>query len=83
MRFYELMIELDQHEGSYLAICKHFRAIGGTQLVQDDKEKKLQVCTGWSHGYQETDCSHYRTPLINEIGPNRSDVNDNRNSIMD
>nr|CAG4645484.1 EOG090X04UV [Lynceus sp. MCZ IZ 141354] len=27
LKYYKLMIELDQNEGSYLSICKHYRAI--------------------------------------------------------
>lgn len=27
LKYYNLMIQLDQHEGSYLSICKHYRAI--------------------------------------------------------
>jgi len=41
LTFYQLMIEMCQHEGSYLEICKHWRAIYDTALTQDDVEKKL------------------------------------------
>lgn len=34
------MIELDQHEGSYLSICKHFKAVYNTPQIQEDTEKK-------------------------------------------
>ena len=34
LKFYEYMIEQDQHEGTYLSICKHFRAIFDTPCVQ-------------------------------------------------
>jgi 26S proteasome regulatory subunit N5 len=30
------MIELDQHEGMYLATCKHYRAVLATSSIQDD-----------------------------------------------
>ncbi len=40
------MIELDQHEGSYLSICKHFRAIVETEAVKDDADKKMEVRKG-------------------------------------
>ena len=43
MKFYKQMIELDQHEGSYLAICKHFRAIGDTPVVKEDPVKRNEV----------------------------------------
>ncbi|GAB1600228.1 26S proteasome non-ATPase regulatory subunit 12-like [Argonauta hians] len=39
LKYYHLMIELDEHEGSYLAICKHYRAIYDTSAIQEDKEK--------------------------------------------
>ena len=32
------MIELDQHEGSYLSICRHYRAILSTPKVHDSVE---------------------------------------------
>ncbi len=37
------MIKLDQHEGSYLNICRHFRAIYDTPCVQEDRDKKLMT----------------------------------------
>ncbi|GBL97052.1 26S proteasome non-ATPase regulatory subunit 12 [Araneus ventricosus] len=40
LKFYHLMIELDQHEGSYLAVCKHYRAVYDTPQIQEDVEKK-------------------------------------------
>ncbi len=43
LKFYKLMIELDQHESEYLKICKHFRAIYDTASIQDDPEKKKEV----------------------------------------
>lgn len=43
LKYYQLMIELDQHEGSYLAICKHYRAIYTTPSVQEDNTKGQQV----------------------------------------
>ena len=44
LKFYQLMIELDQHEGAYLQICKHYRAVVDTPSVREDKEKHNQVC---------------------------------------
>jgi len=38
-----LMIELDQHEGSYLATCKHYRAVLNTSSVQEDADQRHQV----------------------------------------
>lgn len=43
LKYYKLMIELDQHEGSYLAISKHFRAIYGNPSVQADPAKSQEV----------------------------------------
>ena len=37
------MIEMDQHECSYLSICRHYRAIFDTPSIQDDTEKKNDV----------------------------------------
>lgn len=37
------MIELDEHEGSYLAICKHYRAVYETPEIKDDKDKMREV----------------------------------------
>ncbi|KAK1331215.1 hypothetical protein QTO34_009164 [Cnephaeus nilssonii] len=34
LKYYNLMIQLDQHEGSYLSICKHYRAIYDTPCIQ-------------------------------------------------
>ncbi|XP_014248586.1 26S proteasome non-ATPase regulatory subunit 12 [Cimex lectularius] len=43
LKFYRLMIDLDQHEGLYLATCKHYRAILATPAVQDDKQQCQDV----------------------------------------
>jgi len=43
LRYYTLMIELDQHEGSYLSICKHYRAILNTPVVQEDPNEKKRI----------------------------------------
>lgn len=34
LKYYKLMMELDEHEGSYLATCKHYRAVLNTSSVQ-------------------------------------------------
>ncbi|ESP03883.1 hypothetical protein LOTGIDRAFT_212047 [Lottia gigantea] len=39
LKFYKLMIELDEHEGSYLSISKHYRAIYDTTEVKENKDK--------------------------------------------
>ncbi|KDR19074.1 26S proteasome non-ATPase regulatory subunit 12 [Zootermopsis nevadensis] len=43
LKFYRLMIELDQHEGSYLATCKHYRAVLNTPSIQEDASQRHQV----------------------------------------
>lgn len=43
LKYYRLMIELDQHEGSYLATCKHYRAVLNTPSVQEDADKRQEV----------------------------------------
>uniref|UniRef100_A0A4W3K9G4 26S proteasome non-ATPase regulatory subunit 12 n=1 Tax=Callorhinchus milii TaxID=7868 RepID=A0A4W3K9G4_CALMI len=42
LKYYNLMIQVDQHEGSYLSICKHYRAIYDTPCIQADKTKWQQ-----------------------------------------
>lgn len=37
------MIHVDQHEGSYLSICKHYRAIYDTPCILEDSSKWQQV----------------------------------------
>lgn len=37
------MIELDQHEGTYLNICRHYRAVYETPSVRDSSEEKLRI----------------------------------------
>ncbi|XP_013402440.1 26S proteasome non-ATPase regulatory subunit 12-like [Lingula anatina] len=43
LKYYQLMIAVDQHEGSYLATCKHFRAIYDTPSIKEDKEKMKEA----------------------------------------
>ena len=40
LKYYRLMIELDQHERSYLATCKHYKAVLSTPSIQDDPEQR-------------------------------------------
>lgn len=37
------MIEMEQHEGTYLNICRHSRAIYDTKIIQDNPEEKLMT----------------------------------------
>ncbi|KAM7297567.1 26S proteasome non-ATPase regulatory subunit 12 [Ixodes scapularis] len=43
LRYYRLMIELDQHEGSYLAICRHYSALYRTDSVQEDPKQRQEA----------------------------------------
>uniref|UniRef100_UPI0035902E5B 26S proteasome non-ATPase regulatory subunit 12 n=1 Tax=Myxine glutinosa TaxID=7769 RepID=UPI0035902E5B len=43
LKYYYLMIQLDQHEGSYLSICKHYRAIFDTPCIQAEQAKWQQA----------------------------------------
>lgn len=40
LKYYRLMMELDQHEGSYLATCKHYRAVLNTPSIQADAAER-------------------------------------------
>lgn len=43
LKYYQLMIELDEHEGSYLAICKHYKAVYDTSEVKENGDKAREV----------------------------------------
>ncbi|PVD34828.1 hypothetical protein C0Q70_06107 [Pomacea canaliculata] len=43
LKFYQLMIELDEHEGSYLEISKHYRAIYETPQIKENKDKMKEA----------------------------------------
>lgn len=43
LRYYEMMIELDLAENSYLSTCKHFKAVYDTPLIQNDTMKWKQA----------------------------------------
>ena len=43
LKYYQLMIQLDQNDKSYLKICKHFRAIYETKSVQENPVEKLKI----------------------------------------
>lgn len=38
LKFYELMIKLDQHESSYFAVCKHFKQIYDTPRIKNNPD---------------------------------------------
>lgn len=40
LKYYRLMMEVDQHEGSYLATCKHYRAVLNTPSIMAAPEER-------------------------------------------
>lgn len=43
LKFYQLMIEMAQHEDKYLAICKYYRAVFDTPSVMEDETKRQEA----------------------------------------
>lgn len=43
LKFYQLMIEIDQHSSKYLDICRHYQAVFETQSIKDDPIKRQQT----------------------------------------
>ncbi|XP_064616223.1 26S proteasome non-ATPase regulatory subunit 12-like [Liolophura sinensis] len=43
LKYYKLMIDLDEHEGSYLAICRHYLAIYNTKQIKEDTDKMKEA----------------------------------------
>ncbi|XP_038068360.1 26S proteasome non-ATPase regulatory subunit 12-like isoform X1 [Patiria miniata] len=43
LKFYRLMIEVDQHEGAYLDICRHYRALYDTAIIKEDPTKWKEI----------------------------------------
>lgn len=43
LRYYQLMIELDQHECAYLAVAKYYKAIYDTPFIQEDEAKMKEA----------------------------------------
>lgn len=43
LRYYKLMIELDDVDRNYLKACKHYRAVYNTPSIQEDVAKKQEV----------------------------------------
>ena len=37
------MIDVDQHEGSYLSICKHYRAMYHTDVIQENETDRRMM----------------------------------------
>ena len=60
------MIEVARHEGSYLDICKYYRAMFDTPSVLEDKNKKHEVGRKLKSSTQ-----HYKVVCIgNQVIPN-------------
>lgn len=36
LKFYELMIKLDQHDSNYFAVCKHYKQIYDTPQIKNN-----------------------------------------------
>ena len=43
LKYYRLMIELCQHDNSYLAVCQHYRSIFDTPRIQQEEETLKNV----------------------------------------
>lgn len=43
LKYYEYMIELNQHEGTYLDICRFYRHIFDTPCIQEDETKRMNI----------------------------------------
>lgn len=43
LKFYNLMIDLDSHQGSFLSVCHHYQAIYNTKTVLNDEEEKKRI----------------------------------------
>jgi len=43
LKFYRLLIEVNQQEGSYLAICKHYRAMYNTDVIQENETDRRSM----------------------------------------
>lgn len=43
LKYYQLMIQLDQNESNYLAICRHYLAVSKTPMVKSDATKLDEV----------------------------------------
>ncbi len=43
LKYYELMIMVGQHEAAYLDICRYYRAVFDTPIVQQDHHKQDEV----------------------------------------
>uniref|UniRef100_A0A6G1SQC5 26S proteasome non-ATPase regulatory subunit 12 n=1 Tax=Aceria tosichella TaxID=561515 RepID=A0A6G1SQC5_9ACAR len=43
LKFYQLMIEIDQHNSKYLDICRHYQAVFQTQSIKEDPARRQEA----------------------------------------
>lgn len=43
LKYYQLMIEIDQHDAKYLDICRHYQAVFHTKAIKEDPVKRQQT----------------------------------------
>lgn len=43
LKYYQLMIEIDQHNAKYLDICRHYQAVFQTSSIKEDSIKRQQT----------------------------------------
>lgn len=65
LKYYRLMMELDEHDGSYLATCKHYRAVLNTPSIQevpDDRQAAARAVVLYlilaPHDNEQADLTH-------------------------
>ncbi|KAJ8978077.1 hypothetical protein NQ317_000635 [Molorchus minor] len=65
LKYYRLMMEVDQHEGSYLATCKHYRAVLNTpsvMAVPEERQSAAQAVVLYlilaTHDNEQVDLTH-------------------------
>ncbi|XP_026286346.1 26S proteasome non-ATPase regulatory subunit 12 [Frankliniella occidentalis] len=80
LKYYRLMIELDQHEGSFLATCKHYRAVLDTPSVRDDAAQRTMILQNVvlylvlaPYDNEQADLTHrvLQDKLMEEVAPYR------------
>lgn len=43
LKYYQLMIEIDQHSSKYLNICRHYQAVFQTESIKEDPGKRQEA----------------------------------------
>nr|CAG4650919.1 EOG090X04UV [Simocephalus serrulatus]SVE94193.1 EOG090X04UV [Simocephalus serrulatus] len=43
LKYYKIMIDVDQHEAAYLSICKHYRAMYNTDVIQENEADRRMM----------------------------------------